>query len=60
MSDNLKNDILQVVQSSKQNVAPNNDIKATELRPPQKSIFSKQIPKFRAPQVSYESKEDES
>jgi len=42
MSDNLKNDILQVVQSSKQNVAP------------------KQIPKFRAPQVSYESKEDES
>lgn len=58
MSENLKNDILQVVKSQKKNTDCSNIVKATELRPPQKSVYSKQATNFKEPQVLNENAGD--
>lgn len=58
MSENLKNDILQVVKSQKKNTDCSNIVKATELRPPQKSVYSKQARNFKEPQVLNENAGD--
>lgn len=60
MSEDLKKDILQILQSQKQNTADNNIIRATELRQPQQSVYCSQSDNFHKPQVLIENAESDS
>lgn len=57
MSKNLKSDILQAANSSKQNVQKNTSTSDSGLRPPQKLKYSNN-PNFSSPKVTLESTED--